>query len=161
MIRWPRNTNKATAYKFSMRTTMLACVFLFGLTACGQPFLIIPGDRLAGEAVSGPIYMKDLPSTIQVELRPEEPYSINLRVVEVERGFFIGTANQRSQWAKQIESDPFTRISIGGKIFTVNASRVTEADKRSRVLRAYEDKYGLDPRRESINNMLLFELRPK
>ena len=105
--------------------------------------------------------MQDLPNTIQVELRPEKPYSINLRVVVVEQGLFIGTANKGSKWAKQIVIDPSTRVSVEGKIYTVNASRVTEADKRSRVLRAYEDKYGLDPRRENIRRMLLFELHSK
>lgn len=141
-----------------MRAAIMVFIFLSLLTACGQAFLVVPGGRLSGELVSGAVDWHDLPRTIQVELRPRQPYSINLRVVLVERGIFIGTANQRSKWAKQIEADPSIRIGVDGKIYRLTASRVIEANKRGDVLRAYEEKYGLDSTREGISNMQLFEL---
>jgi len=141
-----------------MRAAIMVFIFLSFLTSCGQAFLIVPGGRLSGELVTSSVDWHDLPRTIRVELRPQAPYSINLRAVVVEHSIFIGTANQHSKWAKQIEANPSIRIGIDGKVYRLAASRVIEANKRGNVLRAYEEKYGLDSTRGDISNMQLFEI---
>ena len=51
---------------------------------CG-PFLLLPGGELEGTSVPTPAdwsFLADI-STVQIETRPEDPYSVNIWVVEM------------------------------------------------------------------------------
>lgn len=149
-------------YRFNMRATKTALVlsiFLSALTACGQPLLVIPGGRLSGEPAAENVDWRNLPNTIQVELRPNDPYSINLRIVAIDQDLFIGTANANSKWAREVVTNPLVRISVDNKIYALEAYAVNDTERRSQILQVYKEKYGLNTNKQKIQQMLLFELR--
>ncbi len=103
-----------TFFKFSLSASLLL--------ACGGPILIIPGGALAGTVVSQPVddwsFVSD--RFVDLETRPEDPYSVELNYVVREGKLYIDPAEGRT-WLEHIRSNPLVRVRFGDKVYPLEA----------------------------------------
>jgi hypothetical protein len=121
-------------------------VVLALLAACGGPVLIFPGGALEGEVVQEPVtdwsFVDDL--FVDLETRPEQPYSVELNYFVREGKLYVDPAEGR-RWLDHIRADPRVRVRFGGKVYPLEAVLVG----RPGELEGFpEDRfiYRLDPR---------------
>lgn len=104
--------------------TRLALVLLsaLGLVGCGGPFLVFPGGALRGEVVTGPVSDWSFVDSafVDLETRPQDPYSIELNYVVKEGQLFIDPAEGR-RWLEHLREDPRARVRFDGRIYPVTA----------------------------------------
>jgi len=93
-------------------------VLTAGLLACGGPFLVIPGGALSGDVASEPVadwsFVDD--AFIDLETRPEDPYSVEINYTVVDGQLYIDPAEGR-RWLEHIRADPRVRVRFGGKVY--------------------------------------------
>lgn len=92
---------------------------------CGGPFLVFPGGELAGEVVTPPpADWSGIDSTfLDLETRPEDPYSVELNYVVKDGQLYIDPAEGRT-WFEHIRRDPKVRVRFGDKIYLLEAVQV-------------------------------------
>ncbi|MBY0400093.1 DUF2255 family protein [Myxococcota bacterium] len=132
----------------------LAC-----LLGCG-PTLLMPGGELSGpvEAVPADWGFSDEISTIQLETRPSEPYSVNIWAVGMGDRLYVHAGANRSRWVEHLIADPSARVRVGGKLYLVTAVRVVEPSEFAAFADAYKKKYGVRPRNENVAEVYLYRL---
>ena len=121
--------------------------FLIGLAVgCGGPFLIFPGGALDGEVVREPIddwsFVDD--QFVDLETRPDEPYSVELNYIVKDGDLYIDPAEGR-QWLGHIRADGRVRVRFGSKIYPLKAVLVGQPGE----LEGFDKDrfvYRLDPR---------------
>lgn len=142
-----------------MRHIILVSMILLFLTSCGEPLVMIPGGKLAGDVVPAPLIWTDVPKTIQVEMQPEKPYSINIWSEGVEEDLYIATGENGTHWSAILEGgDSQVRARFGTKIYELNAVKVTDSGERERLNQAYIAKYDLDTEGDWVETGLIFRL---
>lgn len=148
-------SRQATSVAFAV------CAALFA--ACSGPFVLLPGGRLEGEVVPvpGDWAFTDEISTIQIETRPDDPYSVNIWVVAIGPHLYLHAGASRSTWVEHLENDPRLRVRIDEKLYELAAARVTEAGEFARFADVYEEKYGVRPRNENVSEVYLLRLGPR
>ena len=105
---------------------MRAVVFVLGLlclvTGCGGPILVIPGGALSGEIVETPVEDWSFADNLflDLETRPDDPYSVELNYVLREGQLFVDPAEGR-RWLDHIRADPRVRVRFDGKIYLATA----------------------------------------
>ncbi len=120
-------------------------VLAFCLMACSEPFVSIPGGELPGVQQAPPETWSDVPETIQLETRPQDPYSVNIWGVGLGRDLYIATDDDEgNNWTEHIAEDNNVRVRIDGRLHHLKASLVQDAQERGRVAEAYFEKYGVD-----------------
>lgn len=133
---------------------------LLSLAACSGPFFLLPGGELEGMLAPAPddwSFTDDI-STIQVETRPANPYSINIWAVGMDASLYLHAGGNRTNWVEHIEVDPRVRVGVEGTLYELEASRVTARDEFARFADAYEAKYGMRPRNENIAEIYVYRL---
>jgi len=90
--------------------------------ACGGPFLAIPGGALTGEVVVAPVEDWSFVDSafIDLELRPRNPYSVELNYVVRNGELFIDPAEGRT-WFEYLKENPLVRVRFDGKIYSLRA----------------------------------------
>jgi hypothetical protein len=127
-------------------TTALLCTLI--PSGCGGPFLMFPGGALSGEVVTTPVEDWSFldSSSIDLETRPEDPYSIELNYVVNDGKLYIDSAEAR-RWFDYIREDPLVRVRSDGKVYPLRAILVGKPGE----LDGFDvDRYvyRLDPRRD-------------
>ncbi len=130
-----------------MTRKVLLVVAALGLgSACGGPFLVIPGGELSGRIVSQPVldwsFVTD--RFVDLETRPEDPYSVELNYIVKDGQLYIDPAEGRN-WLEFIRADPRVRVRFGDKIYPLQAVLVG----RPGELEGFDPDrfiYRLDPR---------------
>lgn len=106
------------------RAGLALCALLF---ACGGPLLVFPGGELSGELVTEPVrdwsFADD--TFVDLEVRPDDPYSVELNYVVREGELFIDPAEGRT-WFDYLREDPRARVRFDGRIYPVRAVLVGE-----------------------------------
>jgi len=129
-----------------LRPTVSAVAALLCLTACGGPLLIFPGGELTGEVASERVddwsFVTD--TFIDLEVRPEQPYSIELNYVVKDGKLYIDPAEGR-RWLDYIREDPRVRARFDGRIYPLKAVLIGQPGELADFP---EDRfiYRLDPR---------------
>ena len=130
------------------RNIFLTSVLLSTVLACGGPILIFPGGELSGQVVSEPVqdwsFLSD--SFIDLETRPDDPYSVELNYVVRDGELYIDPKEGR-RWFDYLRADPRVRARFGDKIYLLTAVLVGEPGE----LEGFDaDRfiYRLDPRSE-------------
>lgn len=98
---------------------------------CNGPTFLLPGGELDGEEKPAPSdwsFAGDY-GTIQIETKPEEPYSVNLAYTVMDGALYINAGGTETQWAKNIAVDPEIRLRMEGALYDVRAERVTDRDE--------------------------------
>ena len=138
---------------------LIAIIVLSGLLACG-PLVMLPGGRLSGEAepVPGDWSFSDRVETVQLETRPEDPYSVNIWGVAVGPDFYVASGKPENAWAQHILADDRVRLRIEGTIYDMRALRDDSPESRERYLAAVKAKYDFEPGPEQGNGAILFRM---
>ena len=146
----------------ALRSSLLA-VLMTGWVGCSGPFVLLPGGELEGEPAPVPEDwgFSDAISTIQIETRPEEPYSVNIWVVAMGDALYLHAGRKRATWIEHLEADPRLRVRIEGRIYELAATRVVSAEEFARFADAYEAKYGIRPRNENVAEVYLMRLEAR
>ena len=142
-----------------MFNRLIAISSLLLVVGCG-PFVLLPGGKLDGAAVPAPndwSFTDDV-TTVQLETRPEDPYSVNIWAVGMGSGLYLHRGAKRSSWVEHIEVNPNVRIRIGDELYDLRASRVESQEEFARFSDAYEAKYSMRPRNENVAEAYLFRL---
>ena len=124
-------------------TRIVSLLALLCLVGCTEPLVTIPGGKLSGEVSSVPDTWKSVPDTIQFEVRPDNPYSLNIWGVVDNLNLYVATVD--AKWVPFIATDSKMRARIDGKLYELNATLVSDADELNGVAAAYVSKYDNDP----------------
>ena len=145
------------------RLIALCSLFLFFFVAGCGPFLLLPGGQLDGISTAAPNdwAFTDEVTTIQLETRPEDPYSVNLWSVGMGPRLYLHAGANRSAWVEHIEANPDVRIRVEEQVYDVRASRVESPDEFARFSDAYEEKYSTRPRNDNVAEVYLFGLEAR
>ena len=114
--------------------------------ACGGPFLVFPGGELRGQVVTAPVsdwsFADDM--FVDLEVRPDDPYSVELNYVLREGQLYIDPAEGR-RWFDYLREDDQVRVRFGNRIYAARAVLVG----RPGELEGFDSDrfvYRLDPR---------------
>ena len=142
-----------------MFARIIAVCSLFLIAGCG-PFLLLPGGQLDGAAAPTPNDWSviDEVTTVQLETRPEDPYSVNIWAVGMGPFLYLHAGTNRSTWVEHIEVDADVRIRVEATLYDLRASRVEEQAEFDRFSDAYEEKYGRRPGNENVAEVYLLRL---
>jgi hypothetical protein len=144
-----------------VRSHLVFVAFLaISLAGCGGPFALLPGGALEGPLAPVPTdwSFSDAVSTVQLETRPVDPYSVNIWMIGMAGDAYVHAGASRSAWVEHIESDPNVRLRVDGAVYELVAARVTAQAEFDRFSDAYEKKYGSRPRNENVGEAYLFRL---
>jgi hypothetical protein len=132
---------------------------LFSLLAC-DPLVMIPGGRLSGDVTPVPASwaFTDAVETVQLETRPEDPYSVNIWGVAAGDDFFVASGSSENTWARAIAADDRVRLRVDGSIFELRAVRDDTTEGRDRFLAAAKAKYDFEPEGDQAADAVLFRL---
>ena len=89
------------------------------LLGCGGPFLLLPGGELAGTPVDDPVEDWSEIATdafVDLEVRPEDPYSVELNYVLRDGNLYIDPAEGR-RWFDYLREDPRVRVRFGDRVY--------------------------------------------
>lgn len=140
------------------RLTAMLALPLF--LACGPTFLF-PGGALNGTSATPPEdwAWTDEVSTIQLETRPEDPYSVNIWAVGIDQKLYVHAGANRSTWVENMQVDSSVRVLINEELYELEAFRVEDQAEFDVFAIAYETKYGSRPRNENVDEAYLFYLQ--
>ena len=141
------------------RCTAFAALALL-LAGCGGPFLLLPGGELEGREATTPDDWSSIAEvgTVQIETRPEDPYSVNIWVVGLGSAAYLHAGDNRANWVEHLEADPRIRMRVDESLYSLHATRVTSQEEFDRFSDAYDDKYGVRPGNPSVTEAYLFRL---
>lgn len=98
---------------------------------------------------------------IQLETQPAEPYSVNLWVIGESERLYVFAGDNYTTWVEHIDADPRVRIKMGGAIYLLRATRVTDAQEFEWFAQAWDKKYGHRPVNEKVGETYLMRLQPR
>lgn len=145
-----------------MRLAVFATAWLLiaSIPGCSGPTVLVPGGALEGTTTPVPAEWSftDEVSTVQLETRPADPYSVNIWVIALGPSLYVHAGTNRSAWVEHMEADPNVRLRVGEEIYELTAARVTEQGELDRFADAYERKYDRRPRNETVAEVYLYRL---
>jgi hypothetical protein len=145
------------------RIALVSTLLLLLLLAGCDPFLVFPGGKLEGALSPVPpdwSFSSEV-STIQLETRPADPYSVNIWAIGMGPALYVHAGAYRSAWVEYMEADSKVRFRIDDKLFELRAKRVEDQGEFTRFSDVYEEKYGSRPRNEDVAEAYLFRLEAR
>jgi hypothetical protein len=116
------------------------------LAACGGPLGPVAGGRLRGEPAPPPSdwsYTRDV-LLVQLETRPERPWSVTLGCIDYQGALYVGSPDpERDRWVAHVTRDPRVRLRVEGRIYELQARRVTDPAEWAAAGRLLYEKYDL------------------
>ena len=171
----PKQPNKKP--KLATVSRAVATLALATTTACSGPLGPFAGGALSGPSAEPPEQWNAVPDSIQLEVRPSVPYSVNLWSVAIGPHLYVATGPDGSTWTTHLQTNRNVRVRVNGTIYELQAIAVTDANEHQRAANAYRAKYanpeetdGFAPirnrRRTAMNAALgesgqLFRLQPR
>lgn len=150
----------------------LALLTLATALACGGPMGPFPGGRLSGEV--GPKRVADWSfvndhETVQLEVRPEDPYSVNTWSVGIGPSLYVPTSMifgplnpTEREWVAAVEKNPAVRIRIDGVVYERSALKVEDDAESTRAREALEANHGIAPEdRDPERTIWIFRLEER
>ena len=105
-------------------SSLLAVIAL----ACNGPLGLLPGGKLAGESRSTPSDWKGVAKsgTVQLETRPEAPYSVNISYRVLDGVLYINAGDTETEWVKNIAVNPDVVLRMDDSLYSLRAQRVSD-----------------------------------
>jgi hypothetical protein len=140
---------------------LLALVFALGC----DPIVMVPGGELSGtvKPAPGDWSFTDSFQTVQLETRPDDPYSVNVWCVAARDALYIASGRGESAaWAKHIAADPRVRVRAGEDLYELSAVRTTDEAEMNAFIEAAKKKYeDFEPDENQRREAILFRLEPR
>ncbi len=111
-----------------MSVRLILLLLVLAASGCNGPFLLLPGGSLAGEVKAAPTdwaFAGDF-GTVQLETRPEDPYSVNLAFTVLDKRLYINAGDTETQWVKNMAANSLVRLRMDGVIYLLRSVRVTD-----------------------------------
>ena len=132
--------------------------------------MLLPGGSLTGESTPAPsdwVFAGDY-GTVQLETRPEDPYSVNVAFTVVEGGIYLNAGNTETRWVKNMTQNPLVRLRMDGRLYDLRAERVTGAAEIAAFAEAWtgQSMFRRDPAKldkvwiDVVADCALFDPRP-
>ena len=127
---------------------------LVGLLGTGcAPFLVFPGGELRGTPASSGVEdwgLTDEVEFVQIETRPDRPYSVQVYGVGSGNAFYIASQGwrgalgspHRARWIGHLAEDPRIRLQVDGTLYELTGVRVEEDEEVEHVRQLFLRKYG-------------------
>ncbi len=153
---WPVHCR--TGYRLAI--SLLLISFTTALTGCAEPFIVLAGGELAGEVSDPPVDWTDLndEEIIQLETRPDDPYSVNIWMVGSGPDLYVATGDDPTNWTENIDANPDVRVRIRGVVYALEANRVDDLEEKKRIGMEYVRKYDVDDDDNWVQDGQLFRL---
>ena len=145
-----------------MKKSLVSTLLLAGLAlACG-PIVMIPGGRLSGTEAPVPTEWSftDEVDTVQLETRPDDPYSVNIWGTAVGTSFYVA-GRAGSGWVENATADPDVRLRVGDAIYSLRAVAVEDESEVDALLAAMIVKYDFEPDPEDRAGARAFRLEKR
>ena len=113
------------------------------VAGCGGPVGPFAGGELSGASAEPPAAWRGVPDTVQLEVQPADPYSVNVWAVGIGRHLYVATGPEGSTWSSGLQRESNVRVRVADVVYPLRASVVRDADERERVVAAYLGKYGV------------------
>lgn len=140
----------------------LIAVTLLGLLACGGPLAVFPGGALDGPVTPTPAsfdFARDA-GTVQLETRPEDPYSVNIACAVVGESLYISAGDTRTTWVENMDADPRVRLRVKGNVYELQAQRVEDPDEMDAFAEVWTQfSWARDPR--GLDQAFVYRLSPR
>ena len=79
---------------------------------------------------------------VQIETRPDSPYSINIWAVDVGSSIYIASGTgPKTDWVSHLEEEPAIRLRLENKIYELTVVKVSDPKELDRVYARYVQKY--------------------
>ncbi len=116
------------------------------LAGCAEPMIVLPGGALGGTRGDPPADWTEYNDieVIQLETRPEEPYSINIWAAGIGGDLYVATSADGTRWTEHIDRNRDVRIRVLDTIYELEAVAVLDHEERQRVAAEYVTKYDVD-----------------
>ena len=117
---------------FIFRILLAASLTL--VAACSGPFLVFAGGALQGpEQPYSPAVVPAQDTLVQLETRPDDPYSVNLNAFVVAGNLYLDPTAERA-WYEHITQDNRIRLRIDGfdVVYSARAVEVTDPAIKAR-----------------------------
>lgn len=146
-----------------MRALRIALALsLSSLAGCGGPTAVFPGGALDGPVQATPqsfAFASDA-GTVQLETRPENPYSVNIACAAVGDQLYVSAGGNKSQWVENMEANPLVRLRIDGEVYELKAQRVTDdAEMRAFAEEWMKNSWARDP--TALDEAWVYRLQPR
>ena len=108
--------------------TRIAALVLVLAAGCSRPWLVIPGGKLDGTVKPTPesfAFAKN-GATIQLETRPQDPYSVNVSSAIVDGSLYVSGGDTKTRWVENMIADPEVRARVAGDVYELRARRVED-----------------------------------
>jgi len=134
----------------------------FGGMLFDGPLGPIPGGAFEGKVSPEPHPdWSRIEDVIELEIRPENPWSLSVWGVEVDGDLYVPSASgARRRWTPVALADPRVRVRTGGQIYERRIEKLEPGATRTRVLRALAQKYGFDAE-DDDGSTWIFRLGPR
>ncbi len=117
-------------------------LLLFATSGCNGPIAVLPGGKLDGQVASAPSgwgFAGDY-GTVQLETRPEDPYSVNIAYTVMDGSLYINAGDTETQWVKNMTANPLVRLRLDGVLYELRAERVTDSAEISAFGKAWTNQ---------------------
>jgi hypothetical protein len=123
----------------------------------------MPGGGLEGPVEPGPSdwsFAGDS-GTVQLETRPQDPYSVNIAYTVIQGRLYINAGGTETQWVKNMAANPQVRLRLDDTLYELRAERVTDRDEIATFGKAWTDQsfFRRDPGK--LEQVWLYRLRPR
>ena len=146
-----------------MKRTPLGGALLLLALGCSGPFAVFPGGELSGPVQPAPAsfaFARDA-GTVQLETRPDDPYSVNIACTVVGDALYVNAGDTRARWVENMEADPRVRMRIDGTIYELRAERVVDETEMKAFAGAWLEKgaWARDP--TELDEAWVYRLEPR
>jgi len=137
----------------ALKAIVLVCLLVIGgVVFLGARWIFGPLGPIPGPALSGPVVEEpvedwsflDAVKVIQIETRPDAPYSVSTWMTRIDDGVYVFAGDDESPWVHNIIQDPLVRIRIDGRIYPLRAVGVADLQVKRVFLEAMKAKYEHD-----------------